>query len=95
MRTQDLLRAQYEQAHDVLEQVIDDCSPEALAKVAGGNVGAISAIYAHLVYDEDGMIARPAGRGAPPRPKDRGAPAFLMDAAIDGFKVVGHLAPPE
>lgn len=62
MRTQDLLRAQYEQAHGILEQVIDDCSPEALAQVAGGTVGSISAIYAHLVYDEDGMIARPAGQ---------------------------------
>ena len=63
MRTQDLLRAQYQQAHDVLEQVIDDCSPEALANVAGGNVGAISAIYAHLVYGEDGLMSGPAGRG--------------------------------
>ena len=49
MRTQDLLRAQYQRAHDILEQVIDDCAPEALAKVAGGNVGTISAIYADLV----------------------------------------------
>ena len=63
MRPQDLLRAQYDHAHDILEQVIDDVDPEALATVPSGNVGAISAIYAHLVYDEDGMLARPAGRG--------------------------------
>ena len=62
MPTQDLLRAQHQQAHDVLEQVIDDCSPEALANVAGGNIGAISAIYAHAVYGEDGMLALPTGR---------------------------------
>ena len=61
MRTQDLLRAQFEQAHGILEQVIDDCDDEALAHVAGGTVGSISAIYAHLVYDEDGMM-RGAGR---------------------------------
>ena len=62
MRTQDLLRAQYQQAHDILEQVIDDCDAEALTNVPDGNVGAISAIYAHLVYSEDGMVGRPAGR---------------------------------
>ena len=61
MRTQDLLRAQYQQAHGILEQVIDDTSAEAMAHVEGGNLGSISAIYAHLVYDEDGMM-RGAGR---------------------------------
>ena len=35
MRTQDLLRAQYRNAHDIIEQVIDDCDPETLAKVVG------------------------------------------------------------
>ena len=63
MRIQDLLRAQYQQAHTVVEQVIDDVGPDALTHVAAeGNVGAIGAIYAHLVYDEDGMIGGPAGR---------------------------------
>ena len=62
MRIQDLRQAQYQQANGILEQVIDDCEPDALAHVAGGNVGSISAIYAHAVYDEDAMIAG-AGRG--------------------------------
>lgn len=61
MQTADLLRAQYRQTHGILEQVIDDCSAEALAHVEGGNLGSISAIYAHLVYSEDGMM-RGAGR---------------------------------
>ncbi len=61
MRTQDLLRAQFEHAHNVIEQVIDDCSEETLTNVADGTIGSISAIYAHAVFDEDGWIARPAG----------------------------------
>jgi uncharacterized damage-inducible protein DinB len=61
MRTRDLLRAQYRQAHGILEQVIEDCSEEVWTHVAGGTVGSIAAIYAHVVYDEDGMM-RGAGR---------------------------------
>ena len=42
--------------------MIDDCDAEALTNVPDGNVGAISAIYAHLVRAEDRMIGTPAGR---------------------------------
>jgi len=62
MRAQDLLRTQFEHAHDVIEQVIDDCSEETLTTVVDGTIGSISAIYAHAVFDEDGWIARPAKR---------------------------------
>ena len=62
MRAQDLLRAQFRNAHRILEQVIDDCDAETLGAVAGGTVGSIGAIYAHLVFDEDGMVSGPAGR---------------------------------
>jgi uncharacterized damage-inducible protein DinB len=62
MRVQDLLQAQFKQAHTVIEQVIDDCDDEALTKIVGGNIGSISAIYAHLVFDEDGWIAGVADR---------------------------------
>ncbi len=63
MRTQDLLRAQYQQSHNILEQVIDDCTEEALADVGeGSTIGSIAAIYAHTVFDEDGMMA---GAGRP------------------------------
>ena len=62
MRAQDLLRAQFGQAYNVIEQVIGDCDEEALTRVVGGTVGSISAIYAHLVFDEDGWTAAPAGR---------------------------------
>lgn len=61
MRTQDLLRAQYRQANGVLEQVIDDCEAETLAHVPGGNIGTIGSIYAHTVFDQDGMF-QGAGR---------------------------------
>lgn len=62
MNPQDLLRAQYKQAHAMLEAVIDDCSAEALNYVVpGSNVGSIGAIYAHAVFDEDGMVAGPTG----------------------------------
>ena len=45
MNPQDLLRAQYKQAHAMLEAVIDDCSAEALNYVVpGSNVGSIGAI---------------------------------------------------
>ncbi len=62
MRVQDLLQAQFKQAHRVTEQVISDCDEEALTKVVGGNIGSISAIYAHTVFDEDGWIAGVSGR---------------------------------
>ena len=62
MKIQDLMRAQFEHAHNVMEQVIDDCDEQALTKIVGGNVGSISAIYAHLVFDEDGWIAGAAGQ---------------------------------
>lgn len=61
MRAQDLMRAQYEQAHQVLEGVVADCDEEALTKVVGGNIGTIGAIYAHAVFDEDGWIAGVTG----------------------------------
>jgi uncharacterized damage-inducible protein DinB len=61
MRAQDLIREQFKMAHNVVEQVIDDCSPETLTKVVDGNVGSISAIYAHAVYDEDNWIAGSSG----------------------------------
>ncbi|HJM74283.1 MAG TPA: DinB family protein [Dehalococcoidia bacterium] len=57
MQVQDLLRSQFRQAHTIIEQVIDDCDDAALTNIVGGNVGSISAIYAHTVFDEDGWIA--------------------------------------
>jgi len=62
MRAQDLLSAQYQQAHVIVEQVIDDCDDDAFRKVVGGNIGSIAAIYAHVVFDEDGWTARTAGQ---------------------------------
>ena len=62
MRVQDLMQAQFKQAHRVTEQVISDCDEEALTKVVGGNIGSISAIYAHAVFDEDGWITGVSGR---------------------------------
>jgi uncharacterized damage-inducible protein DinB len=56
MQLQDLLRSQFKQAHTIIEQVIDDCDDEALTNIVGGNIGSISAIYAHAVFDEDGWI---------------------------------------
>lgn len=61
MRTQDLLRAQYRQANGILEQVIDDCDDETLKHLPGGNIGTIGSIYAHTVFDQDGMF-QGAGR---------------------------------
>lgn len=62
MRAQDLLSAQYKQAHAIVEQVIDDCDEEAFTKVVGGNIGSIATIYAHAVFDEDGWTAGTAGQ---------------------------------
>lgn len=56
------MRAQYAQAHQVLEGAIADCDAEALTKVVGGNIGTAGAIYAHAVFDEDGWIAGVAGQ---------------------------------
>ena len=53
-----LLRAQFQEAQELLEAVIDDCDPATLAHVsAGATIGSIAAIYAHAVHDEDRMIA--------------------------------------
>ena len=61
MRAQDLMRMQFEQAHNVMEGVVADCDEAALTKVIGGNIGTIGAIYAHAVFDEDGWIAGVTG----------------------------------
>jgi uncharacterized damage-inducible protein DinB len=61
MRTQDLLRAQYQQSNSILEQVIDDCDADTLRHEAGGTIGTIGSIYAHTVFDQDGMFVG-AGR---------------------------------
>ncbi len=63
MRAQDLLRAQYTMAHQTLEGVIADCDSTTLTSVGDGStIGSIAAVYAHTVFDEDGMISGPAGR---------------------------------
>jgi len=61
MKAQELMRAQYAQAHQVMEAAIADCDAEALTKVVGGNIGTVGAIYAHAVFDEDGWVAGVTG----------------------------------
>jgi uncharacterized damage-inducible protein DinB len=61
MKAQELMRAQFAQAHQVMESVVADCDEAALTKVVGGNIGTIGAIYAHAVFDEDGWIAGVTG----------------------------------
>jgi hypothetical protein len=46
----------------MLEAVIDGCSAETLNYIVpGSNIGSIGAIYAHAVFDEDGMVTGPIG----------------------------------
>lgn len=54
MHVRDLLRGQFQLAHNILEQVIDGCEGAVLHdRLPGGSAQSIAATYAHAVYDED------------------------------------------
>lgn len=57
MTPQSLLKQQLAGYHDLLEQTIADCPPEALHKtLPGATIANIASIYAHTVFSEDTII---------------------------------------
>ena len=57
MKAQELLRAQFEQAHQFMEMTIGDCSQETLDQKADGwTINSVGALYAHTVLSEDAMV---------------------------------------
>ena len=57
MTRQSLLKQQLAGYHDLLEQTIADCSPDALHKtLPGATIASIASIYAHTVFSEDTII---------------------------------------
>ena len=57
MTRQSLLTQQLAGYHDLLEQTIADCPPDALHKtLPGATIGSIASIYAHIVFSEDTII---------------------------------------
>jgi hypothetical protein len=57
MTPQSLLTQQLAGYHDLLEQTVADCPPDALHRtVPGATIASIAAIYAHTVFSEDAII---------------------------------------
>lgn len=57
MTRQSLLKQQLAGYHDLLEQTIADCPPDALHKtLPGATIVNIASIYAHTVFSEDTII---------------------------------------
>ncbi len=57
MKAQELLRAQFEQAHQFMEMTIADCSQDTLDKKADGwTINSVGALYAHTVIAEDSLV---------------------------------------
>lgn len=57
MTPQSLLKQQLAGYHDLLEQTIADCPPDALHKtLPGATIANIASIYGHTVFSEDAMI---------------------------------------
>ncbi|MCO5203333.1 MAG: DinB family protein [Chloroflexi bacterium] len=66
MNAQALLKAQYAQAHGIIQTAIGDCDPETLHHVGeGSTLGNIAAVYAHTVFAED-MVVNGMVRGQAP-----------------------------
>lgn len=57
MTPQSLLKQQLAGYHDLLEQTIADCPPDALHKtLPGATIVSIASIYAHTVFSEDQIV---------------------------------------
>src|SRR5687767_10259660 len=57
MSMADVLRGQLEWIHNTMEGTIGDCTPESLSKTfPESTIGAISGIYAHVIFAEDRQI---------------------------------------
>ena len=57
MKAQELLRAQFEMAHQFMEMTIADCSQETLDKKPDEwTINPVGALYAHTVIAEDAMV---------------------------------------
>lgn len=66
MKAQELLKAQFEQAHDFLGMTIADCTQEVLNhRLAGSTVNPIGGVYTHVAVAED-MLVNGLIRGAEP-----------------------------
>lgn len=58
MDARDLLRRQFRFTHQLIEQTLDDVTPEsAAARVQGATIGSIASIYGHAVAAEDAFVA--------------------------------------
>ncbi|MBK8046448.1 MAG: DinB family protein [Anaerolineales bacterium] len=60
-----VLRGQLKAAHDVLENTMQDVTPEMASWQPPGVANAIGPNYAHVVVAEDALL-NGMGRGAPP-----------------------------
>ncbi len=57
MKAQELLRAQFEMAHQFMEMTIADCAQDTLDKKADEwTINPVGALYAHTVIAEDAMV---------------------------------------
>ena len=90
-----MIRDQFKRAHEALEQIMSDVEPEQVHWVPPGTAMPIGALYAHVVYGEDGLLNRNlrqrqpimsttladrTGLSAPPpRPWDEWARTMRMD----------------
>jgi hypothetical protein len=66
MKAQALIRQQLSGAHDILEQVIADCSQATLDRAyPGATITNIGSIYAHIIFAEDGIVQGMLDKKAP------------------------------
>jgi hypothetical protein len=66
MDARELLRSQFQFAHQFIEMALDDVSPEAAArKVAGSTINTIAHVYGHSVVAEDAFVSGALGGGVP------------------------------
>jgi hypothetical protein len=58
----DYIRAQFRQAHQVLEGILADCTDDALDFRPGGSLGSAAGILPHIVHAEDILVNGATGR---------------------------------
>jgi len=96
MDTRSLLRAQFQQSHGFLDQVIADVPQDALdANLPGSTINSIGATYAHIVFAEDtifnGMVKKAAPIygawaervGVPPAPGPMQTPEWAASVKMN------------
>jgi hypothetical protein len=63
MNTQDYIRHEFGQGHQILQGILKDTPDDVLNHIpAGGNLGSAASILSHLIYDEDMILSGVAGK---------------------------------